>query len=93
MSSKKAMKPSDASRIQSTQAKSGNPTGANTFPSRSQSAAATNVNRGIVNPTGGTGGAGGNARSGSPKTTPKATPKTTPASTTSGGKSGGSSRK
>ncbi|KAI0367119.1 hypothetical protein BV20DRAFT_1055100 [Pilatotrama ljubarskyi] len=35
--------PSDASRIQSTQAKSGKDTGKDTFPARAQSAAARNA--------------------------------------------------
>ncbi|KAF9076947.1 hypothetical protein BDP27DRAFT_1414077 [Rhodocollybia butyracea] len=37
-----------ASRIQSTQAKAGNDTGKSSFPARVQSAAATNVNKGVV---------------------------------------------
>ncbi|KAJ7590690.1 hypothetical protein C8J56DRAFT_1046939 [Mycena floridula] len=47
--SKKApTSPSAASRIQSTQAKAGHPVGKDSFASRSQSAAATNVNKGVV---------------------------------------------
>jgi len=44
------------------QAKAGNNVGSNSFPARAQSAAASNTNRGIVNPSGGgatkTGGPG-----------------------------------
>ncbi|EKM76459.1 hypothetical protein AGABI1DRAFT_87199 [Agaricus bisporus var. burnettii JB137-S8] len=54
MSSKTPMKPSDASRIQSSQAKGGKPVGSNSFASRSQSAGQTNVNKGVINPSGGT---------------------------------------
>ncbi|KAL9709783.1 hypothetical protein Ac2012v2_006836 [Leucoagaricus gongylophorus] len=74
---KNPMKPSDASRIQSTQAKAGNNTGRNSLAARSQSAAANNVNRGVVNPGGGSTG-----NSGIPKAT-----------TASGKTLGGTSRK
>ncbi|KXN80722.1 hypothetical protein AN958_08177 [Leucoagaricus sp. SymC.cos] len=72
-STKNPMKPSDASRIQSTQvvvyspyhwftevdefirfkAKAGKDTGSNSFPARAQSSSAKNVNKGVVNPSGG----------------------------------------
>ncbi|KAK7060412.1 hypothetical protein VNI00_001177 [Paramarasmius palmivorus] len=42
---KKPMTGSDASRIQSTQAKAGNDTGKGSFPSRAQSAAQTAANK------------------------------------------------
>jgi len=47
-SKKTPMSPTAASRVQSSQAKAGNPVGKESFASRSQSAAATNVNKGIV---------------------------------------------
>ncbi|KAJ3566393.1 hypothetical protein NP233_g7033 [Leucocoprinus birnbaumii] len=59
---KNPMKPSDASRIQSTQAKAGNPTGSNSFPARAQSSAAANLNRGVANPSGGNITNGGTTR-------------------------------
>jgi len=49
--SKTPATPTAASRIQSTQAKAGNDTGKGTFPARVQSAAATNVNKGVVSET------------------------------------------
>jgi len=48
MPKKSPMNPASAAKIQSTQAKGGKPTGTGTFPARVQSAAATNVNKGIV---------------------------------------------
>jgi len=42
---------SAASRIQSTQAKAGNDAGKGSFPARVQSAAATNINKGVVSET------------------------------------------
>ncbi|KAK0461986.1 uncharacterized protein EV420DRAFT_139658 [Desarmillaria tabescens] len=45
--SKTPMTPSSASRIQSTQAKTGS-AGKNTFASRAQSAGQTNANKGLV---------------------------------------------
>lgn len=48
MVGKTPMNPSAASRIQSSQAKAGNPTGKNTFSARTQSSAATNANKGAA---------------------------------------------
>jgi len=49
--------PSDASRIQSTQAKGGADTGKGTFPARAQAAAAKNANAATAtSPKGGKGG-------------------------------------
>jgi len=48
MPKKSPMNPASASKIQSTQAKAAKPTGTGSFPARAQSAAATNVNKGIV---------------------------------------------
>ncbi|KAF9268197.1 hypothetical protein L218DRAFT_601454 [Marasmius fiardii PR-910] len=42
---KKPMTTTDASRIQSTQAKAGNDTGKGSFPAKAQSAAQNNVNK------------------------------------------------
>ncbi|THH09094.1 hypothetical protein EW145_g2241 [Phellinidium pouzarii] len=44
MTKARTMSPSDASRIQSSQAKAGNETGKGSFPSRAQSGAAKNTN-------------------------------------------------
>ncbi|KAK0242921.1 hypothetical protein EDD85DRAFT_813163 [Armillaria nabsnona] len=66
MPSKTPMNPSSASRIQSTQAKTGS-AGKNTFASRAQSAGQTNANKGLAG--GGTpknasgAGAGGGTKS------------------------------
>ncbi|TFK39267.1 hypothetical protein BDQ12DRAFT_722645 [Crucibulum laeve] len=48
MAGKKPIKPTDAARIQSTQAKAGADTGKSSFPARAQAGAANNVNKGTV---------------------------------------------